>query len=440
MNTIIWTIFELIINCFQGFIFCFYSFKYLENGNLKTFIFSSGIVYSLILAIVISFFNYITIFEHFFALAYILIIFIYAMMKLNGTIIEKVFSSVLPILIMLVSAAFVSNFFSVLFNIPLEEILSQQKLPRLIAILTTQLMIIYFSMISLKILKKKEDKNSLKIREWILISFVLIISIVISAFLNFIALEDVSARGHLLIILTFLGIVFINITVCYLVADLSKMNDTIRENELLKLKHEYSQQYISSANSEYEVIRKLRHDFKDNWSVVYDLIMSNNNEKALLFMKDYLDELSEKEVFIKTNNEIVNAVVNAKLSAAKSYGINVICMCISDFSGISDLDLCSLLSNMLENAVTACKASQKEEKRIYINISADFYKFDFCVKNTIDDSVLTKNPELSTNKRNKSEHGIGIKIINSIAHKYNGKADFYEENDEFCCYVILKKN
>lgn len=84
-------------------------------------------------------------------------------------------------------------------------------------------------------------------------------SIVISAFFNFIALENVSSSGHLLIILAFLRIVFINITVCYIVADLSKMNDTIRENELLKLKHEYSQQYISSANNEYEVAIRDTH-------------------------------------------------------------------------------------------------------------------------------------------------------------------------------------
>lgn len=146
-------------------------------------------------------------------------------------------------------------------------------------------------------------------------------SIVISAFFNFIALENVSSSGHLLIILAFLRIVFINITVCYIVADLSKMNDTIRENELLKLKHEYSQQYISSANIEYEVIRKLRHDFKDNWSIVYDLIMNDKKEKALLFIKEYLDELSEKEVFVKTNNQNIwykrcNAVKN---SIKKSY-------------------------------------------------------------------------------------------------------------------------
>ena len=74
-----------------------------------------------------------------------------------------------------------------------------------------------------------------------------------------------------------------------------------------------------------------------------------------------------------------------------------------------------------------------------MNISADEYKYDFCVKNTISTSVLKNNPKLLTDKQNKKEHGLGVKIIKSIADKYEGKVDFYEESDEFCCRVILKK-
>ena len=204
-------------------------------------------------------------------------------------------------------------------------------------------------------------------------------------------------------------------------------------------RQEYNQQYISSANAEYEVIRRIRHDFKDNISAVYRLVEEDRKQEALKYMKEYLAELAEKEVFIKTNNPVVNAVINSKLSAAKSYGINIVCICISDFSGIADLDLCSLLSNILDNAISACKSCLPESKRIYMNISADEYKYDFCVKNTISTSVLKNNPKLLTDKRNKKEHGLGVKIIKSITEKYEGKVDFYEESDEFCCRVILKK-
>ncbi len=439
MRSVIWSIFEIAINIFQGFAFCFYSYKYLNKGKFKNFIFSSGTVFSLILAAVITFFNYITIFEHFWALLYSVIIFIYAIIKLNGTIINKAFSAIIPIFIMIISSAFITNFISVLFGIPFETILSGESLPRTLTLVSAQLIIVYLQMVSLKILNKGENNSSLNVQEWIIILSLLGISIFISAVLNFISLEGVSKRGHYFVVLIFFGVLLVNIMILYIVSNLSRANNVRHENQLLKLREEYNQQYISSANAEYEVIRRIRHDFKDNISAVYRLVEEDRKQEALKYMKGYLAELAEKEVFIKTNNPVVNAVINSKLSAAKSYGINIVCICISDFSGITDLDLCSLLSNILDNAVSACKSCLSESKRIYMNISADEYKYDFCVKNTISTSVLKNNPKLLTDKRNKKEHGLGVKIIKSISEKYEGKVDFYEESDEFCCRVILKK-
>lgn len=437
MKDVLWIIFELLINVFQGFAFCFYSYKYLDNGSFKNFIFSCGSAYSLLLAGTISFFNQVTVFEHLWALLYVLIIFIYALHKLNGSMIEKIFSATLPILIMAVSSAFSTNFISALFDMPLENIISEKSVPRFIVIISAQFFILYLSVFSLKILKKN-GKNKLNIREWLLILSVFLISMIISAFLNFIVLDSSSVNKQY-VPFAFLGILIINIIVVFIVVDLSKMNNLKYENELLKIKQEYSRQYISDLNTEYELIRKLRHDFKANWSAVYELIAQNKNNAALNFINEYIGELAEKETLINTNNEIVNAVINVKLSAAKSYGINVICMCISDFSGISDLDLCSLLSNMLENAVAACRSCRDPGKRIYVNILSDEFKYEFCVKNTIETSVLQKNPKLTTTKNDKTIHGSGIKIIRSIAEKYYGKVDCYEENDEFCCYVELKR-
>lgn len=438
MKNILWTIFEVLINVFQGYIFCYYSYQYLGNKKIKPFLFGYGSFYSLLLAGTITLFNHIMYFEHLWAFMYVLIIFIFSVHRLKGSIIEKCFSAIIPIIIMCVSSSVVSNIMSVLLGTPLDQMISEKNVQRIIMVISVQLMIIYLSAFSLKILKNN-GYNRLNLREWILIISIFAISIIISAFLNFIALTTASSINHIYIVISFLGILLVNIIVIYIVNDLSKMNNLKYENELLRIKEDYTRQYISDSNTEYEVISKLRHDFKSNWSAVYDLVSENKNKEALSFIKEYLSELSGKETLINTSNDIVNAVVNVKLSAAKSYGINVICMCVADFNGISDLDLCSLISNMLENAVTACKSSNSLSKRIYVNISSDEFKYEFCVKNTIKDSILNNNPKLNTTKTDKNSHGLGVKIIKSIAEKYSGTVDFYEENDEFCCYVVLKR-
>ena len=102
---------------------------------------------------------------------------------------------------------------------------------------------------------------------------------------------------------------------------------------------------------EYDLIRKIRHDFKDNYSAIYTLLLGGNVTSAIRHIEKNLD------------NDIVNAVINTKLSAARSFGIEAICLSVSDFNDVEDIDLCRLLSNMLENAITACITGQKDKNR-----------------------------------------------------------------------------
>lgn len=94
---------------------------------------------------------------------------------------------------------------------------------------------------------------------------------------------------------------------------------------------------------------------------------------------------------------------------------------------------------MLENAVTACVNSNSIQRQIYLKITYDGNNLSFSLKNTIDSSVLANNKHLHTTKNMNGEHGYGTKIIRDIAMKYDGRCDFYEEDNFFCCNVILKK-
>lgn len=440
MSELLWGILEIAVNLYQGFIVMYFSFRYLGDKKERKYLKSPVIIFVVLFFFAMSAMNFITVFEHFYALIYAVIIFIYSLICLKGTILKKIFASVFPILILLISTAFVGNFATVLFNTNLYYILSENTFERFISILAVQLLVLYFVMLSLRILTRKNTTNNeLIMTEWILISVVLLISIAIGAILNLIVLNPDNHNGAKYAVIAFAGIILINIVVCYLVVDLSKKNIAVRENEALKLAQEYSRQYAKNAEIEYDVLRKLRHDFKDNFSVVHTLLKSNNVELAVKHIENNIGALSETEIFIQTNNDIVNAVVNAKLSTAKSFGIDSTCLSVVDFDGLDDLDLCRLLSNMLENAITACINISEGEKRVYLKITDDDYNYTFNLKNTIADSVIANNRNLETTKAEKKLHGFGTQIIKDISLKYNGRCDFYEEEGCFCCNVILSK-
>ncbi len=436
----LWDLFEITVNFYQGFIMVFFAYSYLGDKNERSFLKSSGVFGGTALATLISILNYYMVFENLYALLYIVTIFIYAAISLKGTWLKRVFASALPVMIVLVSSALVSNFTAFLFKTDLYNIFSKSTIDRLITVIAVQLVIVYIISVSLKILKKDNNsKNSLAVTEWILISAVFVISIIIGAFLNMLSLDGISHSSRRYLVFALAGVILTNVVVCYLVVSLGKKNAAIRENELLRIKNEYSRQYLANADAEYELIRKMRHDFKDSYSTIFALLSDENTEAAKEHIKKNLDILVKTETFVHTDNEIVNAVINTKLSTAKSYGITTSCISVSEFEGIEDMDLCRLLSNLLGNAITACIESKRKNRQIYLKISSDEYKYIFNLKNTIDESVLEKNPTLKTTKKNKEGHGYGTKIIRDIAKKYRGKCDFYEEEDLFCCMVTLKK-
>lgn len=440
MSNLLWGIFEITVNLYQGFVVMYFTFKYLGDKKGRKYLKSPAVAFAIIFAFAVTIINSTTVFEHFYAIIYVIIIFLYCLLCLRERMLKKLFASVFSMLILLISTAFVGSIATVMFGTELYKILSEHNIERCFSIIAAQLLILYFVMLSLRMLTRKNTvNNELIVTEWVLISVVLLISIAIGAILNLIVLNPDNHNGAKYAVIAFAGIILINIAVCYLVVDLSKKNIAVRENEALKLAQEYSRQYAKNAEIEYDVLNKLRHDFKDNFSVVHTLLKNSNVELAIKHIENNIGALSETGIFVRTNNDIVNAVINAKLSTAKSFGIDSTCLSVMDFDGIDDLDLCRLLSNMLENAITACIGIKEGEKRIYLKITDDNYNYMFNLKNTIESSVVENNCNLETTKPEKKLHGFGTKIIKDISLKYNGRCDFYEEDGCFCCNVILSK-
>ncbi len=90
---------------------------------------------------------------------------------------------------------------------------------------------------------------------------------------------------------------------------------------------------------------------------------------------------------------------------------------------------------MLDNSIIGCDITNPYIELKILQRKSMTY---IAVKNTIAVSVLTDNPNLVTDKTNKSEHGYGIRSIKDIAKKYDGSVEFLEENGFFVAEVWLK--
>lgn len=241
-----------------------------------------------------------------------------------------------------------------------------------------------------------------------------------------------------MLLLSEIGLIALNIICLYIMISLNQSNRTAEEFKLKEQQLKHDIQYAETVRSQYQEIRQIRHDIKQHLDAVSGLQLEGKIDAAQKYISDISSGLERIEMFMDVGNDFVNAILNSKLSIAKSKGIEVLCNSSSEVGGISEYDLCNLIGNMLDNAIEAAEKTG-DNAVVEVSIRSDKYKLMITVANSILQSVLNGNSELKTSKKEAELHGFGVKSIKTIAERYGGSADFYEENLTFFCRVILCK-
>lgn len=433
MKNILWDIFEIAINFYQGALAIWFIYKFL-TPKLPKKAKIGGTVFAFTEGILVTALNYISVFEGIGSVLYWINLLIFALFLFKDNIIKKIFSVAITQLIILLITTLELNVISSLFRISVAQLVTEQNLLRFVTLIIIQISLLIMFMIIAKIFRYADEYT---FPDWFAIIMILIISFVLVSMLHTLALTA-SRDERIYINLSYLIILIINLFVFYVIHSLFVKNQKIKDMEMQAIRAQHMKQFVDNANSQYELIRKIRHDIKNQLSAVYILISKDEAKEAMDLIAKSNDVVNGVETFVRTDNAVANSIINSKLSIATALGIKVSCITVSDFDGISELDLCDLLSNTLENAVTACKNMPPDTNRfIYLEIGEENNIYTFLVKNSIEKSILSENPQLHTTKTDKINHGLGTAIIKDIADKYNGRCDFYESDNMFCCQVIL---
>lgn len=438
MYDVLWMILELAANLYETFLcinFIINSF----DGKCK--ILSSKIIYiigTVSMTVVVTSLNSITIYEGLLGVIYPLCFFTLSCIFIRGSILKKVFISILTNTCLISVATIVGNALFIFLRDEPQKLYTEHCFERFLYIIITMALLTYIFAILKRFTSGKRE--TLKIKEWILILSVLGISFFIITIIHLITLEGGISHEKLnLLMASEFGIIFINILCLYMTVNLNETHK--REEQLLidKRRNEYNQKYAQTIKEQYEQTRRLRHDMKQYAATMQALIKGRKLSEAENLAEKQTENLSRIETVINVENDFLNAILNSKLSFAKSKGIDVLCSIENNISGVEDIDLCNLIGNLLDNAVCSAEKCDPESRLIEVKISSVVSKLAIIVRNSIQDSVLKKNPELKSTKADSVEHGFGIKTIKYIAAKYNGKFDYYEEGLTFVSRVELHK-
>ena len=356
----------------------------------------------------------------------------YAVAFLNGKLWEKLLVPIIPTITALPINLIVMSAFSAFSGNERAEVLpgGSMRIPVLFFSKAA-----FFLVCEIIIRARKKSTYSLNAYQWVIQLSCFLISFIISSLMWNLFRGQEETKPTFLII--FLLIALLNVLLYILMSKMQRDNMVKEEYKLLKSNISAQEKLALETMERYSEVRTLKHDMKHYLTVAAELISNEQSEEAKSYIESVLDEkIAPAGMVVNTGSAVVDAVINSKISLCSEKGMSTKCIIDTQFEGSNDVDISILLSNLLDNAINGCDKSNPHIELVICKVKSMTY---IAVKNSIAESVLLNNPDLKTDKQNKSEHGFGIKSIKQIADKYDGSIEFKEENGVFIAEVWLKK-
>ena len=232
--------------------------------------------------------------------------------------------------------------------------------------------------------------------------------------------------------LFFLLFQFLLYTIAVTSAEKIEASTTALMYQLQADQYEKMQAYLDET-------RRIRHDFKHTIAVLNELSQTGQYEKLQEYIAKYSSEISNVQApATYCDNPVVNATIHYYMDIARSYDIRTkLQVVIPKEIAISDIDLCLIFGNLLDNAITACRKAKAGSR--FIRLSADLDTPGFLyvtMVNSFSGEVYKRNGKYISTKEKKS--GIGLTSIQATTEKYQGSSNFYTENHEFISNIMLK--
>ena len=438
MMDLFWMIFELVVNLFQSAIVLQTIRAILKDKRTGKKANLAYILFVAVLFLELSFVNFMVPFEGIGIIISILIIYIYSLINLKGTFMQKMFWSIFVMLLIMGITIVVLSIEGCIIGKGYLNLVIQKDLYRFVGVVVIQIVLFYLTRFMIK-RTKKDSTYSLKWNEWFVLLIIPVISIFTMSFVSLIIInieDQLSPMQHIFSILSILGILMTNSLVYVLYVNMQKDHAKQLEYSILQQAFKSQEKSVEETKILYQSVRSIRHDLKQHFQVALTMLHSGKINEAVDYMEKYndtvLDGISNK---VFCDNDVVNYIINSKSKICSDRHIKIYIYIANEIPEFSDLDLCVLLGNALDNAIEGVSGDGNNE--IYLELRNVDNFFMISVKNTIINSVLEYNPNLISTKNEKELHGLGILSMKEVVQKYNGSIEFYESDNKFCCDMLL---
>lgn len=237
-------------------------------------------------------------------------------------------------------------------------------------------------------------------------------------------------------------ILILNIIVFKLYLNLSKEKELQKYNTVYKQQLELCNQHMIEKETVMMEARKNNHDLKQHFILLMELIDKQNSTAAIA----YLQKLINIQVFTnngicRTNNIVVDSLVNAKYAMAVKNNIKFECdIHIPVQLPFENADICIILGNIIDNAIEATELLAEDKRKINFYMRYEKGVLIITVVNNYNGKIKrNKNGKIISHKKDWINHGIGLESVKNIANKYNGSTVLDITETRFIIKIMLCK-
>ena len=200
---------------------------------------------------------------------------------------------------------------------------------------------------------------------------------------------------------------------------------------------EMQESQFRSQQKYLEESARVRHDFRQVIHTMQELAHNENYKELNAYLDKFAKTLPENEFIHYCGNPALNALLNYYKNYAERRQIRLdLKIDLPDQMPVSDVDLCGMIGNILENASSACLKLPAGQRWVQLTaLTKNKAQLFIIATNSFNGKVKQKEGRyFSTNR---SGTGLGLASIRTTAENYNGTAEFSHQDGEFYTDVVV---
>ena len=209
------------------------------------------------------------------------------------------------------------------------------------------------------------------------------------------------------------------------------------EKQIDSYQQELVETHYREVDNMYRSMRGWRHDLHSHIQTMKAYAAGGDWEALKNYLDLLDDDLTTVDTVVKTGNSMTDAILNSKISLARSKGIEVVADAhIPVKLKSSEIDLCCIIGNLFDNAIEASAKLPEGQRVIRVYMDMKNTQLYISFTNFTARKKMKKEGKLFRSTKGDG-HGFGLVRIDAIVERLDGYISRNSEDGAFTTEILL---